>query len=391
MPARSIVPPIALGAVLVSIAVMAAPAQVSADRSRAASDCSASGLASWKVGSGDTWFGIAQGAEVPMPALLEANEASIDTTLHPGDVVCLPSGAVTASSCTPSNAPTYTVVGGDSWSAIAAAAGVTLAVLLDVNAASADRVLHPGNAVCLPEGASLPAGRAAAGGASGGAGASSAGGPSYTVMAGDSWSAIALAAEVGLGALLSANEASADTVLHPGDAVRLPAGAKVPDRARAAAVQLDALPVQGPCGYVDTWRAPRGGGRRHAGVDVFARRGEYVYAVTDGRLSGRGWDQPGRRSGNSWWLTSADGRTVYFYAHLADFAPGLQVGSRVRAGQIIGWVGSTGNASGAHLHFEIRPGGGEAVNPYPILAAAGGCNWGTPYVQPGGWTPERRG
>lgn len=385
MPRRSFRSPIAFGAMLVTIAVMAAPASVRADRARASSDCSAAGLASYAVGAGDTWFGIARSAEVSMAALLEVNEASADTTIHPGDVVCLPAGAVTKSSCTPSNAPTYTVASGDSWSAIAAATGVTLAALLEANGASADRVLHPGNEVCLPPSASLSGGASSAAG-----GSSSGGGPSYTVVPGDSWSAIAMAAEVRLGALLAANDASVDTVLHPGDTIRLPEGAKVPDRNRQVTVQLDALPVQGPCGFLDTWRAPRGGGRRHAGVDVFARRGEYVYAVVDGRLSGRGWDQPGRRSGNSWWLTSADGRTVFFYAHLADFAPGLRVGSTVRAGQIIGWVGSTGNASGPHLHFEIRPGGGEPINPYPILAAAGGCNWGTPYTQPGGWTPERR-
>jgi peptidoglycan LD-endopeptidase LytH len=153
-------------------------------------------------------------------------------------------------------------------------------------------------------------------------------------------------------------------------------------------VRLQALPTQGPCWYSDSWLAPRGGGRRHIGVDVFTRSGEYVYAVVDGTLTRRAWDQPWLRAGNAWWLTAADGTgTYYFYAHLFDFAPDLKVGSRVKAGQIIGWVGATGNAGAPHLHFEIHPFGGPAINPYPVIRAAGGCRTGTPYTQPSGWTP----
>ncbi len=99
------------------------------------------------------------------------------------------------------------------------------------------------------------------------------------------------------------------------------------------------------------------------------------------------WNATGQNAGNAWTLTGADG-TRYFYAHLSDFAPELSVGSWVTAGQIIGWVGSTGNASAHHLHFEVRPGGGSPVNPYPILRAQGGCNSGRPYTQPGGWVPD---
>jgi murein DD-endopeptidase MepM/ murein hydrolase activator NlpD len=112
-----------------------------------------------------------------------------------------------------------------------------------------------------------------------------------------------------------------------------------------------------------------------------------VYAVADGRITDKAWDQPDRIAGNALELTVANG-TFYFYAHLLDFAPGITVGERVQAGEIIGWVGQTGNASSPHLHFEIHPGGGDAVNPYPYVKAAGGCNRGTPYTQPSGWVPD---
>jgi hypothetical protein len=151
-------------------------------------------------------------------------------------------------------------------------------------------------------------------------------------------------------------------------------------------VDLAAFPVQGPCWYTDTWQAPRGGGRKHEGVDVIARSGLYLYAVTDGTLTRQNLDRPGSLSGNAWWLTADDG-TYFFYAHLAAFAPGLQVGSRVKAGQVIGWVGRTGNASSAHLHFEIHPHGGRAINPTASIRAVDACRATAPLPQPDGAMP----
>ena len=138
-------------------------------------------------------------------------------------------------------------------------------------------------------------------------------------------------------------------------------------------------------------RCPRSG-RRHEGTDLIAQAGRYVYAVTDGTLTRRAWDQPGRIAGNAWWLTASDGSgTYFFYGHLYDFAQGLKVGSRVSAGQIIGFVGDTGSSATAHVHFEIHPNGGEPINPYPTLKSLGGCNTSAPYRQPGGWVPDTGG
>lgn len=68
------------------------------------------------------------------------------------------------------------------------------------------------------------------------------------------------------------------------------------------------------------------------------------------------------------WLTGVSG-DEYYYAHLDGWAPGLSVGQSVAAGELVGTVGSSGNASYTvpHLHFELHPGGGSAVNPYPLV------------------------
>lgn len=144
----------------------------------------------------------------------------------------------------------------------------------------------------------------------------------------------------------------------------------IPSLAELGLPTLQAFPVQGRCGYTDSWHAPRPGGRLHEGVDIIGARGLAIYAVTDGvitrMLTG------GTLSGNSIRLTIADG-TYFFYAHLDGFAAGLTAGQTVRAGQVIGYLGSTGSTSN-HLHFEVHPKGGAAVNPYPLVKAVDACN-----------------
>jgi murein DD-endopeptidase MepM/ murein hydrolase activator NlpD len=101
-----------------------------------------------------------------------------------------------------------------------------------------------------------------------------------------------------------------------------------------------------------------------------ADRGQTILAVEAGTLVSVGWSDI---SGNKIWLVADDG-AAYFYAHLNGFARGIETGTRVVAGQDLGTVGNTGNASGgaAHLHFEIHPGGRTAssINPYYPLRTA---------------------
>ena len=124
---------------------------------------------------------------------------------------------------------------------------------------------------------------------------------------------------------------------------------------------------QGVHRFRDTWGAPRSGGRSHKGVDVFAPYDVNVYAITNGRVSRLTNSGLG---GINLYLLGDDG-TEYFYAHLAGYAPGIGVGSTVRAGDLVAYNGDTGNARGTpHVHFEAHPGGGRAVNPYPWMVAA---------------------
>jgi murein DD-endopeptidase MepM/ murein hydrolase activator NlpD len=126
-------------------------------------------------------------------------------------------------------------------------------------------------------------------------------------------------------------------------------------------------PIDGPTFFNDTWGAPRSGGTRtHKGTDMFSPRGTPLVAVGDGTIR-KSYDGLG---GYIVWLY-ADHGVNYFYAHLDSYPAGLSSGQRVSHGQVIGYVGDTGNPPpGAyHLHFGIYPGGITAVNPYPTVAA----------------------
>ena len=176
-----------------------------------------------------------------------------------------------------------------------------------------------------------------------------------------------VATSVSIGKFQSAQGLNVTTAL---DAPTAAALGLIPSLAELGLPTLQAFPVQGRCGFTDSWHAPRPGGRLHEGVDIIGARGLAIYAVADGvitrMLTG------GTLSGNSIRLTIADG-TYFFYAHLDGFAAGLAAGQTVRAGQIIGYLGSTGSTSN-HLHFEVHPKGGAAVNPYPIVKAVDACN-----------------
>lgn len=146
------------------------------------------------------------------------------------------------------------------------------------------------------------------------------------------------------------------------------------------AVQIAVFPVQGPCSFSNTWHAPRGD-RKHLGVDIIAKEGNLIYAVADGTITRVYNEATSKLAGNGVRLTTADG-TYFFYGHFQRVADGITVGTQVKAGQVIGYNGKTGNTGTAHLHFEIHPQGGPAIDPTSAVAAVNACHVTAPLPIP---------
>lgn len=141
-----------------------------------------------------------------------------------------------------------------------------------------------------------------------------------------------------------------------------------------------AIPVAGvpAAQLIDTFDQSRAAGaRRHDAIDIMAARGTPVLAAAPGRVEKLFLSKDG---GNTVYVRSPDGATLYYYAHLDSYAPGLAEGAAVRVGDRLGLVGSSGDASpdAPHLHFAIlqtRPEAkwyepAQAINPYPLLRGA---------------------
>jgi murein DD-endopeptidase MepM/ murein hydrolase activator NlpD len=124
----------------------------------------------------------------------------------------------------------------------------------------------------------------------------------------------------------------------------------------------------------DTYSESRGAGRPHEAIDILAPRGTKVFAVNDGKVVKLFNSVPG---GTTLYQFDPTETYAYYYAHLDSYAPGIAEGRQLKRGELIGYVGSTGNASPAapHLHFAVFELGpqkrwweGKALNPYPMLA-----------------------
>ena len=135
------------------------------------------------------------------------------------------------------------------------------------------------------------------------------------------------------------------------------------------------IPVQGvPASKLtDTFTQSRGTGRLHDAIDIMAARGTPVLAVADGRVAKLFTSKPG---GLTVYQFDGEEKLAYYYAHLDHYADGLAEGRVLKRGEVLGYVGSTGNASpdAPHLHFAVMVLGpekhwwqGTAVNPYPLL------------------------
>jgi murein DD-endopeptidase MepM/ murein hydrolase activator NlpD len=150
------------------------------------------------------------------------------------------------------------------------------------------------------------------------------------------------------------------------------------------------FPVYGPTSYIDTFGAKRADVTYHHGDDIFGALGQPLIACTDGIVFSVGFNKIG---GNRLWIVDKAGNQFY-YAHLSAFSTAAFNGAHVKAGQVVGFMGDTGDAEGTpfHLHFEIHPvsflylGYDGAVDPTPYLNA-----WqhqqDLPFPIAGGWVP----
>ena len=124
---------------------------------------------------------------------------------------------------------------------------------------------------------------------------------------------------------------------------------------------ISTCPVAGPVSFVDSFGWPRPGGRTHEGIDMISPYGTPIVAVH----SGNAVQTPNSLGGNAVIVYHDGGSDFTYYAHMSSYGASGHVG----AGQVIGYVGSTGDTNVNHLHFEYHPGGGGAVDPYQTLLA----------------------
>jgi murein DD-endopeptidase MepM/ murein hydrolase activator NlpD len=153
---------------------------------------------------------------------------------------------------------------------------------------------------------------------------------------------------------------------HERDALQRTIDALVPLRAqlqeRLRKASAGYCPVDGSVVFSDNFHEVRPGGAIHQGIDMNAVSGTPVVAPVGGVVR----HDVGGAGGNGAWLAGTDD-VSYYFAHFSRYEGDERV---VTAGEVIGYVGATGDATGPHLHFEMHPGGGTAIDPYPLLVTS---------------------
>lgn len=280
-----------------------------------------SGAADYTVEAGDTLSGIAAEHHVGVSALVAANELHDADIIYVGQVLQIPPRE-------------HVVRPGETLSGIARSNGISLARLIRANGIIDPSIIYAGATLRL-SGEAFVAGDAA---------------PAtvHSVRPGETLSHIAVRYGTTIAALVARNAIT--------DPDRILAGTPVQ-------VAGWVCPVAG-ASYISSWGFPRSGGRLHQGNDLMAPIGTTVRAPVSGTVT----QLTGRIGGHQFLLRGDDGH-VYIGTHMSRPGPS----GRVAAGAIVGYVGDTGNAEGGppHLHFEIRPNGGAATDPYPTLQANG--------------------
>lgn len=255
---------------------------------------------------------------------------------------------------------TYTLKRGDSLWKVAIKFKIPLAALTAANDIPNPDKVREGQKVTVPDQQSARAATAKPiSTARAATPASSDGSKLYEVQAGDTLSGLAKRFNTSVSDIVQRNGLeSTKALIRIGQELKLPASAEVPPP------EAPLCPVRGAdkFSFSNSFGAPREGRRVHGGNDLFATRGTPVLASVTGTIR----SVNGGRAGIGYYLDGDDGVT-YYGAHMNDIR--VANGSRVTRGEALGSVGTTGNALGTppHLHFEVKPGGGASIDPYPLL------------------------
>jgi LysM repeat protein len=298
--------------------------------------------ASYTVQRGDTLGSIASRAGTTIATVVALNGIKNPNLIRIGQVLSLPGSAAAPGSPAPAapagGATFHVVTAGETISGIAARYGITQAQLIGANGLTDGRIYTGQRLTLLPATAPVPTPAPTS---------------TYTVAAGDTLSSIAQRFGTTIKALQDANGIT--------DPDRVVLGTKLTIPGSGGGSATLRCPVAGGR-FMNDWGFPRSGGRFHEGNDIFAPRGTPAVAVVGGTVV----QTTGAIGGKQVKLAGDDGAS-YYYTHLDSFG----AGGRVEAGAVIGTVGNTGNAAGGptHVHFEVHPGAGAAVNPYPRIAA----------------------
>jgi LysM repeat protein len=289
------------------------------------------------VRAGENLAGIASRYGTTVSALVSANGIKNPNVVVIGRTLTVATaGRTTAAPSTGASAVGYHVVRpGDSVASIARRYGVSADQLRAANGIVGDKIYNGGRILLAPRNTTpLPATPASG---------------THVVRAGETLAAIAGRYRTTASALASSNGIKNPNRIVIGRSLQVPSTSSSGFR----------CPVPG-ASFMNDWGFPRSGGRFHEGNDLFAARGTPVQAPASGVVT----QTNGTLGGHQAKLTADDG-TVFYGMHLDRFGKS----GRVAAGDIIGYVGDTGDARGGrpHLHFEVHPGGGSAINPYPSI------------------------